>query len=236
MQKGSWEGCLSRAEGKALESKGGTCCLHLFVTAPLYLTPHHPPPTSGPAGSCCLLPSWPVYLLHGLLCIPSPLFPSLCLSPYPSPIFVYFPHHHVPPFPDLFKSRGEHYPHSPTPEGQGFGPSSNPRPLHSQPLPQEPGAGMGAGGCLWSSAGLQTHVDKGARAGRRGCQCPRIPVCEKAMLACVLICTYTYTHGHTPPPSPPASRTQGSSPLPGVSTVRLAGASTWPRALRARQR
>lgn len=194
-----------------------------------------------------------MHLLHGPLCIRPPLSPSLCLSSYPPPIFVSPPpsclrpvkalkqplKRPCSPFPDIFKSKDEHYPHSPTPMGQGFGPSSNPRPLHSQPLPQEPDAGMVAGGCLWSSAGLKTHVDKGKRTGKRGCHCPRIPVCEKATLACTLTCTYT--HGYTlkspnQPPSPPARRAQGSSLLPGVSTVRLAGASTWPRALRARQR
>lgn len=40
---------------------------------------------------------------------------------------------------------------------------------------------------------------------KEGCQCPCIPVCEKAMLVCVPTCIYT--HGHTfkgmnPPPSP----------------------------------
>lgn len=96
------------------------------------------------------------------------------------------------PFPDLFKSRDENYPHSPTPMSQGSGPSSNHRPLHSEPPPQEPGAGMPVGGCLWSSAGLQTHVDKGERTGKRGCQCPRVLVCGKVTRACVPACTYKH--------------------------------------------
>lgn len=147
------------------------------------------------------------------------------------------------PFPDLFKSRDEHYPHSPTPMGQGSGPSSNHRPLHSEPPPQEPGAGMAVGGCLWSSAGLQTHVNKGREQGRGAVSAHGFHSVEKPRLrvyphAHTNIDTHTQglksttispTHTHT------VSRAQ-VSPLPGVSTVRLAGASTWPRALRARQR
>lgn len=194
-----------------------------------------------------------MHLPHGLLCIPSPhplvsaslltvlqfLSPTITITTSSLLLRALKQSTKGPcsPFPDLFKSRDEHYPHSSTPMGQASGPSSNHRPLHSQLPPQEPGAGTADGGCLWSSAGLQTHVGKEERTGKRGCQCRCIPVCGKAMLPCVATCTYK--HGHTLK-GPihchhPYSKAQGF-PLPGVSTVRLAGASTWPKALRAKQR
>ena len=110
-----------------------------------------------------------------------PTSPSFWLSSYPPPIFVFpititsLPLKALNPsvkgpcsaFPDIFKSGNENYPHSPTPTGHSSAPSSNLHPLHSQPPPQEPGAGIRAGGCLWSSAGLQTHIDKGGRTGEK---------------------------------------------------------------------
>ena len=176
-----------------------------------------------PAGNCYILPSWSTQ--ETVLARASPEWAPLhrtslrlWLSSYPPPIFVSLIAITSLPlkalsqsvkrpcsaFPDLFKSRNENYPHSPTPMCHSSAPSSNLHPLHSQPPPQEPGAEMRAGGCLWSSAGLQTHMDKGERTGERCCQCPRIPVCAKAMLVCVPTCTshLDTVKGLNPPPSP----------------------------------
>lgn len=130
-----------------------------------------------------------MHLLRGPLCIPPLLSPAslLTLLQFLSPtttttttspplralnnLSVKRP---CSPFPDLFKSRDERYPHSPTPMGQGSGPSSNHRPLHSQPPPQEPGAGMAVGECLWSSAGLRTQWAK-EKEQERGAVSAHIP-------------------------------------------------------------
>ena len=186
----------------------------MFARLCLSSAPPHPPshpPTHlayRPAGNCYGLPSWstPEAVLARVSPAWAPLHPtspSFWLSSYPPPIFVSpititsLPLKALNPsvkgpcsaFPDLFKSGNENYPHSPTPTGHSSAPSSNLHPLHSQPPPQEPGAGIRAGGCLWSSAGLQTHIDKEGRTGKKCCQCPRIPVCGKAMLVCVPTCT-----------------------------------------------
>lgn len=136
-----------------------------------------------------------------------PTSPSCCLSPYPptfvSPTTITSPLLRAlkqsvkgpcSPFLDLFKSRVENYPHSPTPMGHGSGPSSNPRPLHSQPPSQETGAGMTAGGCLWSSAGLQTHGDKGERTGKRAVSAH---VSQSVRKPCLCVYPHAYTHMDT---------------------------------------
>ena len=149
---------------------------------------------------------WPEHLLNGPLCIAPPLDSGSLITIISLPLKALSQSVKGPcsAFPDLFKSRNENYPHSPTPTCHSSAPSSNLHPLHSQPPPQEPGAEMRAGGCLWSSAGLQTHMDKGERRGERCCQCPRIPVCVKAMLVCVPTCTshLDTVKGLNPPPSP----------------------------------
>lgn len=141
------------------------------------------------------------------------------------------------PFQIFSRAGIETTPHSPTPTGHSSAPSSNLRPLHSQP--PHPGArcrdeswGMPVG-----SAGLQTHIDKGENRREVLSVPTRIPVCGKPCLCVYPHAHHTWTHSQRPESHhhPPAPRAQGF-PLPGVRTVRLAGASTWPGSSGARQR